>query len=74
MCDKDGNARFRKDCKHIILLEWEDGQLSWEDPRLFDGDLHEVTVAVCTVKTNSYSILSGVDIAAWLDARKRSGA
>ena len=45
MCDKAGNRRFRKDCKHVILLEWEDGQRSWEDPRLFDGDSHEVTVA-----------------------------
>ena len=44
--DKAGNARFKKNCKYIVLIEWEDGQRSWEDPRLFDGDLHEITVAV----------------------------
>ena len=46
VCDKAGNARFKKNCKHIVLIKWEDGQRSWEDPRLFDGDLHEITVAV----------------------------
>ena len=42
----NGRLRFNKTCKQIILVEWEDGQRSWEDPRLFDGDSHEITVAV----------------------------
>ena len=26
MHDKAGKARFKKNCKYIVLIEWEDGQ------------------------------------------------
>ena len=50
MFDKAGQRRFKKSCKHIILIEWEDGQCSWEDPRLFDGDMHDHRRSVSFVK------------------------
>ena len=43
--DNQGHPRFDSDCTHIVLIEWEDGQRSWEDARMFDNDVHEVTVA-----------------------------
>ena len=46
MHDEKGRQRFDKNCKHIVLIEWEDGQRTWEDPKLFDNDGHKVTVAM----------------------------
>ena len=47
MHDEKGRQRFDKNCKYIVLIEWEDGQRTWEDPKLFDNDGHKVTVAMC---------------------------
>ena len=46
MYDEKGRQRFDKNCEYIVLIEWEDGQRTWEDPKLFDNDSHEVTVAI----------------------------
>ena len=42
---KTNKPKYNDDCNVIALVEWEDGQRSWEDPRIFDRDQMEITVA-----------------------------